>query len=136
MTATSPICPWAYVDKAGLHPLRVGDLPHQLAALNQSNVTVQTVAGQGSLSGDPELIMQAIAMDPLTSACCTLREARELAAEMLEAEKQWLPQFEGKKLRPTPKIDVPKDVKRAAVPVDPALAIGKRFMTLIEQKTD
>jgi alpha-galactosidase len=77
-----------------------------------------------------------MAMDPLTSACCTLREAREMAAEMLEAEKEWLPQFEGRTLRPTPKIDVPKDVKRAGVPLDPALAIGKRFMTLIEQKTD
>jgi len=125
-----------YVDKEGLHPLRVGDLPHQLAALNQSNVTVQTLAGQGSLAGDPELIMQAMAMDPLTSACCTLREAREMAAEMLEAGKEWLPQFEGKTLRATPKISVPKDVKRAEVPLDPALAIGKRFMTLMEQKTD
>ncbi|MCJ7821529.1 MAG: alpha-galactosidase [Armatimonadetes bacterium] len=125
-----------YVDKEGLHPLRVGDLPHQLAALNQSNVTVQTLAGQGSLAGDPELIMQAMAMDPLTSACCTLREAREMAAEMLEAEKEWLPQFEGKTLRAMPKISVPKGVKPAEVPLDPALAIGKRFMTLIEQKTE
>jgi alpha-galactosidase len=125
-----------YVDEQGLNPLRVGALPHQLAALNHSNVTVQTLAGEGSLEGDPELIMQAMAMDPLTSACCTLRETREMAAEMLEAEKEWLPHFEGKKLRPTPKIDVPKDVKRADVPLDPALAIGKRFMTLIEQQTD
>jgi len=125
-----------YVDKGGLRPLRVGDLPPQLAALNQSNVTVQTLAGQGSLSGDPELIMQAMAMDPLTSACCTLREVREMAAKMLDAEKQWLPQFSGKTLRKTPKIDVPKNVKRAEVPLDPALAIGKRFMTLIQQETD
>ncbi len=59
-----------------------------------------------------------------------------MAAEMVEAEKEWLPQFEGKSVRPTPKIDVPKAVKRAEVPLDPALAIGKRFMTLIEQKTE
>ncbi len=75
-------------------------------------------------------------MDPLTSACCTLRQVREITAKMLEAEKQWLPQFEGKTLRKTPKIDVPKNVKPAEVPLDPALAIGKRFMTLIQQKTD
>jgi len=125
-----------YVDKWGLHPLRVGALPPQCAALNQSNVTVQTLAGQGSLLGEPELLMQAMAMDPLTSACCTLREAREMAAEMLEAEKQWLPQFEGKTLRARPKIEAPRGGKRAEVPLDPALAIGKRFMTLIEQKTD
>ncbi len=125
-----------YVDKQGLNPLRVGDLPHQCAALNQSNLTVQVLGGQGALAGDPELVVQAMAMDPQTSACCTLREIREMAAEMVEAEKEWLPQFEGKSVRPTPKIDVPKAVKRAEVPLDPALAIGKRFMTLIEQKTE
>jgi alpha-galactosidase len=122
-----------YVDREGLHPLRVGALPPQCAALNQSNVTVQGLAVEAGLSGDPELAMQAIAMDPLTSACCTLAEIRQMAAELLEAEAQWLPQFAGKKLRPTPTIVIPPDVKRAEVPLDPALAIGKRFTTLITQ---
>jgi len=54
-------------------------------------------------------------------------------AELLEAEAQWLPQFAGKKLRPTPTILVPPGTKHAEVPLDPALAIGKRFTTLIEQ---
>jgi len=125
-----------YVDRQGLHPLRVGALPLQCAALNQSNITVQTLAVEAALSGDPELVVQAMAVDPLTSACCTLREVREMAAEMLEAEREWLPQFQGRQLRPTPKISVPKGVKRAEVPLDPALAIGKRFMTLMTQKTD
>ncbi len=124
-----------YVDKQGLHPLRVGELPAQLAALNQSNVTVQTLTAEASMAGEPELIMQAMAMDPLTSACCTLREAREMAGEMIEAEREWLPLFQGKKLRPAPSISVPANVKPAEVPLDPALAIGKRFMTLVQQKT-
>ena len=34
------------------------------------------------------------------------------------------------KLRPTPKIERRRNVKRAEMPFDPALAIGKRFMTL------
>lgn len=122
-----------YVDREGLHPLRVGELPPQCAALNQSNVTVQGLAVEAGLQGDPELAMQAVAMDPLTSACCTLAEIREMTAEMLEAEAQWLPQFQGKKLRPTPAISIPPDVQRAEVPLDPALAIGKRFTTLITQ---
>ncbi|NLI01035.1 MAG: alpha-galactosidase [Chthonomonadales bacterium] len=122
-----------YVDREGLHPLRVGALPPQCAALNQSNVTVQGLAVEAGLSGDPELAMQAIAMDPLTSACCTLAEIREMTAELLEAEAQLLPQFAGKKLRPTPTIVIPPDVQRAEVPLDPALAIGKRFTTLITQ---
>lgn len=32
------------VDADGLHPETVGDLPPQCAALNQSNVTVQSLA--------------------------------------------------------------------------------------------
>jgi len=39
-----------------------------------------------------------------------LREAREMAAEMFEAEKEWLPQFKGKELRLTPSISVPANV--------------------------
>ncbi|MBM3495850.1 MAG: alpha-galactosidase [Armatimonadetes bacterium] len=122
-----------YVDREGLHPLRVGALPPQCAALNQSNVTVQALAVEAGLSGDPELAMQAIAMDPLTSACCTLAEIREMTAELLEAEAQWLPQFVGKKLRSTPTIVIPPGTKHAEVPLDPALAIGKRFGTLVTQ---
>jgi alpha-galactosidase len=125
-----------YVDREGLHPLRVGDLPSQLAALNQSNVSVQALAVEAALTGDVELVMQAIAMDPLTSACCTLKEIREMTAEMLAAEARWLPHFRGKKLRETPTISVPKDVKPVAVPLDPALAVANRFGALLTQKTE
>lgn len=122
-----------FVDRMGLHPVRIGDLPAQCAALNQSNVSVQTLAAEAALTGDTELVMHAVAMDPLTSACCTLREAREMAAEMLDAESKWLPQFAGKQMRSTPSISVSAGIQRAEVPLDPALAIGKRFGTLLTQ---
>jgi alpha-galactosidase len=125
-----------YVDREGLHPLRVGALPPQCAALNQSNVTVQTLSVEAGLAGDPELVMQAVAMDPLTSTRCTLGEVRAMTAEMLEAEARWLPQFAGKTLRRTPFISVPADVVPAEVPLDPALAIANRFGQLATQKTD
>lgn len=116
-----------FVDRRGLHPVRVGDLPVQLAALNKSNVTAQALAVEAGLTGDPELVMNACAVDPLTSACCTLKEIRDMTAEMLEAEKEWLPQFAGRKLRPTPAVSIPPGVKRVQVPLDPALAIANRF---------
>ncbi|MDH7485705.1 MAG: alpha-galactosidase [Anaerolineae bacterium] len=116
-----------YADGAGLHKTIVGDLPPQCAALNMTNINVQRLAVQAALTGDPEHIVQAIALDPLTSAVLTLKEIREMATEMLEAERQWLPQFEGKTIRPTPTISIPRDVKRAEVPIDPALAIFARF---------
>jgi alpha-galactosidase len=116
-----------YVDRRGLHPLRVGELPPQCAALNQSNVTVQALAVEAGLRGDPELAMHAIAMDPLTSACCTLNEVRQMTAELIEANRGFLPQFGGRSLRTTPAVKVPKRLRRVEVPLDPALAIANRF---------
>ena len=116
-----------FVDSRGLHPVRVGDLPPQCAALNQSNVSGQALAAEAALTGNPELVMQAIAIDPLTSAVCTLAEVREMTAAMLKAEARWLPQFKGRKLAATPVISIPNCVKPVDVPTDPALAIANRF---------
>jgi len=124
-----------YVDARGLHPVRVGDLPVQCAALNQTNVTVQSIAAEAALTGDPDLLMNAIALDPLTSACCTLAEIREMTAEMMALQRRWLPQFRRKRLVATPGVEIPEAVQRVDVPVDPALAIANRFQILAEQKT-
>ncbi|OPZ19800.1 MAG: Alpha-galactosidase [candidate division BRC1 bacterium ADurb.BinA364] len=121
-----------FVDRMGLHPTVVGALPSQCAALNLSNVIVQGLAVEASLEGDPEKIMQAIAMDPLAAAVLTLDEIRRMTAEMLEAQRPWLPQFEGKTLRPAPAISIPPNVKRVDVPLDPALAIANRFLKLAQ----
>ncbi len=102
-------------------------MPPQCAALNMTNVLAQGLTVEASFSGDPELVMQAVALDPLTSAVLTLKEIRDMVAEMPEAEKKYLPQFAGKKLRVAPAITVPAGVKRQDVPVDPALAIANRF---------
>ncbi len=123
-----------YVDKRGLHPLRIGELPPQCAALNQSNVTVQGLTVEAALTGDPEYAMQAMAMDPLTSAVCTLSEAREMAREMLHAQAQWLPQFQGRTLTPRPPVPVTADTPHADVPLDPALAIANRFGELAQRE--
>jgi len=116
-----------YVDRTGVHKTVVGDLPSQCAALNLTNINVQRLAVEAALSGDPEQIVHACALDPLTAATLTLKEIRDMASALLEAERQWLPQFAGKTIRPTPTISIPKDVQRAVVPVDPALAILARF---------
>ena len=116
-----------YADRMGLHPLTVGDLPPQCAAMNMSNVQVHGLAVEAALTGNAEMAAQAVAMDPLTSAVCTLYEAREMTREMLKAEAEWLPQFEADALKPLPIISIPADVVPAEVPLDPALAIANRF---------
>ena len=116
-----------YVDKQGFHPLSVGKLPQHLAAMNQTNISVQSLAADGAREADPELVFWAIAMDPLTSAVLDLDETRNMVAEMFEAGKQWLPQFEGKTLKKKPIISIPKGITPVDAPVDPALAIHARF---------
>ena len=121
-----------YADQYGLHPTFIGDLPLHLAAMNQSNITVQGLAAQSAIEGDPELAFWAVAMDPLTSTKLTLNECRKMVAEMFEAEAKWLPQFEGKQLKVVEDIDVPEGTVGVPVPEDPALAINSRFGKLAE----
>ncbi len=122
-----------FVDKQGIHPTFVGELPPQLAACNQTNVTVQGLTEEAAVTGDPDLVVAACALDPLTSAVLTLKETREMVAEMLEAEKEWLPQFTGETVRATPTIATPPGTEHADVPLDPALAVVHRFGELADK---
>ncbi|MCD6361149.1 MAG: alpha-glucosidase/alpha-galactosidase [Armatimonadetes bacterium] len=81
------------VDRRGVHPCHVGDLPPQLAALNAANVHSQELAVKAALEGDRAALYQALALDPLTGAVLSLEEIRRMADEMLAAQSRWLPQF-------------------------------------------
>ena len=82
------------VDGNGIQPVKVGNLPAQLAALNRTMVNVQSLIVEASLTGDTEAIKYAISLDPLTAAVCTLDQISAMSDEMYAAQKQWLPQFE------------------------------------------
>lgn len=82
------------VDSSGIQPVVVGDLPPQLAALNRSNINVQELVVEASLSGEKDAVYHAVMMDPLTAAVCTLPQIHAMVSELLAAQKQWLPQFE------------------------------------------
>jgi len=116
-----------YVDREGLHPLTVGALPPQLAAMNQSNITVQSLAVEAAIKVDPELAFAAVSMDPLASSVLNLTEIRDMTIEMFEAEAKWMPEFGKKTLKKIKDIDVPEGTVGAPVPQDPALAINNRF---------
>jgi alpha-galactosidase len=82
------------VDANGVQPTKVGLLPPQLAALNRTQVNVQELIVEAALSGDPEAVSHAVALDPLTAAVCTLPQIRSMVDEMLVAQAHWLPQFQ------------------------------------------
>ena len=77
------------VDKNGITPTYVGDLPLQLAAMNSSNIYPQLLTIEAARTGKMEYVYQAAMMDPHTGAqlspdeivamCNDLREAHENA---------------------------------------------------------
>ena len=83
-----------FVDKEGFHPAHVGALPLQCVALNHVSVMIEEMAVEAALTGDPRLVFQAIAYDPLTAAVLSLAEIRAMVNEMLQQNRDYLPQFE------------------------------------------
>jgi alpha-galactosidase len=81
------------VDGTGVHPCHVGDLPEPCAALDRWSINVQTLAVAAALARSRKAARQAIAVDPLTASLLTPHQARQLADEMLEAEREWLPEL-------------------------------------------
>jgi len=79
--------------KYGLEPIHVGPLPDHLAILNNINARCEELVVEGSLTGDPNKIYQAVYFDPLTSAVLSLAEIKEMVREMFEVNREWLPQF-------------------------------------------
>jgi len=60
------------IDEMGAHPMYVGDLPLQCAALNRSFVSVGELTVQAAVTGNPTLIRNAAMIDPNTAATLTL----------------------------------------------------------------
>ena len=51
------------------------------------------MAVEASLTGDPTLVFQAVAYDPLTAAVLSLAEIRDMVNEMLIQNRDYLPNF-------------------------------------------
>jgi alpha-galactosidase len=79
------------VDNNGVQPTSIGDLPPQLAAVNRTNIGVQTLAVRAALTGDRDNVYHAVALDPLTAALLTLDEIHAMTDELLLAHADLLP---------------------------------------------
>jgi alpha-galactosidase len=82
---------WA--SRKGFESIRVGALPRSVAMLTGLTAQLEELAVEGCLTGDPRLVYQAIAHDPLTSAVLSLAEAREMTNEMFAKNRDYLPTF-------------------------------------------
>ena len=82
-----------YVDANGINIPIVGDLPLGAAAVCNASISVQRLAVEAAVTGDDQLLRQAMMMDPLVGAVCNPPEIWQMVDEMLVAQSQWLPQY-------------------------------------------
>ena len=77
----------------GFHPCYVGDLPNQLASLNQNFANAVEHRVRAALAGDRQDAYYAAQLDPLTAATITLPSIRKMIDELIDAEIEFMPQF-------------------------------------------
>jgi alpha-galactosidase len=81
------------VDRNGIQPTQVGELPLHLAALIQTNINVQALTVEAALTGKRETIYHAAMLDPHTAAELDLDQIWRLVDELIEAHAAWLPEY-------------------------------------------
>lgn len=81
------------VDKNGIQPTQIGQLPPQLAALMQTNINVQALTVEAALTGEREHIYHAAMLDPHTAAELDLAQIWALVDDLIAAHGDWLPDF-------------------------------------------
>ena len=79
--------------KGKYSPVKVGDLPASVAMLTNLSAQTEMLAVEGCLTGDARMVYQAIAHDPLTAAKLSLREIKQMVADMFRRNRKYLPHF-------------------------------------------
>ena len=81
------------VDGSGITPCKVGKLPTQLAAMNSSNIYAQLLTIEAAATLEKQYIYNAAMMDPHTGAELNIKDIYAMVDELLEAHKDWLPEY-------------------------------------------
>jgi alpha-galactosidase len=79
----------------GIHPVQVGSLPEPIAAILRRHIDTFELVVEAALTGSRKIALDALLIDPRTSAVLTPSETERLMNELLEAEAAFLPQFVG-----------------------------------------
>ncbi|MDR2648259.1 MAG: alpha-glucosidase/alpha-galactosidase [Clostridiales bacterium] len=81
------------VDGSGVSPCRVGKLPLQLAAMNQSHINVHLLTIEAAVTLKKEYIYYAAMMEPHTAAELSIDDIRAMVDDLIEAHGGWLPEY-------------------------------------------
>jgi alpha-galactosidase len=82
---------WA--SKKGFSPVHVGPLPPSVLPLVSITSQIEEMAVEACLTGNPRLVFQAIAYDPLTASVLSLAEIEQMVNAMFRQNRDYLPTF-------------------------------------------
>jgi alpha-galactosidase len=80
------------LDGLGAHPIHVGDLPPQCAAVNRSYIGPAELAVRAAVDGDPRLVRAAAMVDPNAAASLTVDQIWQLCDALVAAHGPLLPE--------------------------------------------
>jgi alpha-galactosidase len=80
------------LDALGAHPIQVGALPPQCAALNRAFLNVCDLTVRAAVEGDPRLVRQAAMVDPNTAATLPVERIWELCDALTAAHGELMPE--------------------------------------------
>ena len=81
------------VDRSGITPCYVGELPLQLAAMNMTNINTQLLTIEAAHTKSRETLYQAAMMDPHTASELSMDDIVSVCDDLLDAHKDWLPAY-------------------------------------------
>ena len=85
-------------DKDGIHVNGVYTLPPQISALVGHSAKLEEMAVQAAITGDPDLVFQAVLQDPLTASVCSMQEIHDMVQEMFDKNAEYLGYFKSLKI--------------------------------------
>jgi alpha-galactosidase len=94
LPADSIIESTGFVDRFGINMIEGIEMSDACAASCIASINVQRMSVKAAVSGDVELLKQAVLHDPLVGAICTPEEVWQMVDEMLVAQAEWLPQYQ------------------------------------------
>ena len=81
------------VNRNGVNPCYVGDLPVQCAAMNMTNINVQLLTIEAARTRKKDHIYQAAMLDPHTAAELDIDTIKAMVDDLIEAHGDYLPKY-------------------------------------------
>ena len=77
-------------DRMGFKTTIAGPLPDHLAILVNTTARIENLVIEAAMKKSKDMVYQAVYMDPLSSAVCSLDEIKNMCDELFEINKDFL----------------------------------------------